>query len=301
MRRAAGSPRCSTWRSAPRRPLARQQQRVAGMRRHQVEVVQHRDDGAALARASPGARAAGRPAVRASTAVNGSSSSITGASCTHQAGEQQALELPGRQRADRPRARTRPGRRGPAPPAPARRCAGRRARNAPQRGRRPSATTSRQVIGKAAVELRALRQQRDAAREPAAVDAAGSQPVQPGDGAQQRRLARAVGPDHRGQAAGREACRTGDAPPDGGRLRQRQTSMQHDRARQRSQRPRHGQPQQRSTARPASSSRGGGTPAVGASGSTHGYLITLHRAGAGQSRSSPRHRLPDSGAASGAA
>ena len=123
-----------------------------------------------------------------------------------QPGEQSALELPGRQRADRP-------------PAEIEDAHGRQRRigrmahpvgNIPKgAGAWPMAKRHRVAAGyrKATVELGRLRQQSDFSTRSLEVDSAGMGRVQPGDGTQQRGLAGAVGSGDGGQATGRKCSR----------------------------------------------------------------------------------------------
>ena len=191
-------------RRAPGEPLARQQQRLGEFARDEVEVVQHGDDGPPLA--MPARTSASRSAVvRASTALNGSSSRITGASCTSRRANSTRWNCPaerlptgrcskpsrpdGRQRLRR---RARGRRAATARNAPSRRpeahAARRRGRRPGSRGRSPPAAAAGRCGAPAASMRPRLRR------------------VQAGEGAQQGGLAGAVRPDHGGQAAGREAA-----------------------------------------------------------------------------------------------
>ena len=102
-------------RLAPGDRPAREQQRLRKMLAHQVEVVQHRRGSCAPRRASGGSARSGRPRVRESMALNGSSSRISARVLQEHAGEQRALQLAAGQRVDAARLEARQADRGERP------------------------------------------------------------------------------------------------------------------------------------------------------------------------------------------
>ena len=187
----------------PQPRQSRASSRVSGnSRRHQLQVVQHRDHGPALAMPAMhhGQQRHRRPGIER---VEGLVQQDHRRILQQQPGEHHPLELPGREAADRPRLealqpdrRQRLGRLGP----PGAADGTERPALAPEAEQHDIEAAQRE----AAVQHRLLRQQGHLPG--GALDPAMLRPVQPGECPQQGGLARPVRPDDGGQAARREAA-----------------------------------------------------------------------------------------------